>query len=143
MQLKNVMTRDVEVISPDATIAEAASKMSTLNIGLLPVCDGNRLCGTLSDRDVTVRATAVGRDAKTTKVRDVMSPGVVYCFEDQDVDEAAKIMAEKQIRRLIVLDRTKNLVGIVSLGDLAVDAGDEQLIARTVEGISEPSEPTR
>lgn len=143
MKLKDIMTPNVEVIAPDATVEEAASKMKQLNVGMLPVCDGNRLKGMLTDRDVTVRATAAGREPKTTKVGEVMTPDVVYCFEDQDVGEAAKLMADKQIRRLVILNRNKDLVGIVSLGDLAVDSGDETLIARTVEGISEPSEPMR
>lgn len=143
MRLKDIMTPNVEVISPDATLEEAASKMKQLNVGTLPVCDGDRLRGILTDRDITVRATAAGREPKTTKVRDVMSRDVVYCFEDQEVNEAAKLMAEKQVRRLVILNRNKDIVGIVSLGDLAVDTGDEQLIARTVEGISKPSEPTR
>lgn len=143
MKLKDVMTPNVEVIGPDASIEEAATKMRTLNVGLLPVCDGNRLQGVVTDRDLALRAIAAGRDPKATKVRDVMTPDVVYCYEDQDVQEAARVMTEKQIRRLVVLDQNKRLVGIVSLGDLAVDAGDESLIARTVGGISEPSEPNR
>lgn len=143
MQLKDVMTRDVQVICPDATIEEAASMMKKLNVGTLPVCDNNRLVGMVTDRDLTIRGTAAGGSPQTTKVRDVMTPGIVYCFEDQDVSEAAKLMTDKQIRRLVVLDRNKKLVGILSLGDLAVDTHDEHLISRAVEGISEPSEPTR
>src|SRR5512138_1557443 len=116
MQLRDVMTRNVEIISPEATLAQAAEKMRQLNVGPLPVCDGRRLQGMITDRDVTVRATAEGSDPRATKVRDVMTPGVVYCFEDQDVREAAQLMQQKQIRRLLVLDRNKDLVGIVSLG---------------------------
>jgi CBS domain-containing protein len=143
MQLKEVMTRDVEVIHPNASLAEAADKMGALDVGPLPVCDGYRLVGMITDRDIAVRATAAGRDPKTTRVRDAMTEDVVYGFEDQDVREAARIMEEKQIRRLVVLDRDKRLVGIVSLGDLATDAGDDRLSGEVLERVSEPAEPDR
>ena len=143
MQLRDVMTRDVEVIHPDAPIEEAAAKMKALNVGPMPVCDGDRLLGMLTDRDITVRATAAGRDPKATKAREVMTPDVAYCFEDQDVKEAARLMEEKQIRRLVVLNRDKRLVGIVSLGDLAVETGDERMAGEVVERVSEPARPER
>jgi CBS domain-containing protein len=143
MQLKEIMTRDVEVIHPNATLDEAAGKMDALNVGPLPVCDGDRLVGFLTDRDITVRSTAAGNDPKTTKVRDVMTGEVVYCFEDQEVHEAARLMDEKQIRRLVILNRAKKLVGIVSLGDLAVETGDDRLSGDVLEGVSTPSEPDR
>jgi CBS domain-containing protein len=141
------MTLHVEVIHPDATLHEAAEKMKSLDVGPIPVCDGDRLVGMVTDRDITVRATAEGRDPNTTRVRDVMTPDIIYCFEDQDVEEAARIMGEQQIRRLVVLNRDKRLVGIVSLGDLAVytdqdDMGAEEL-SETLSGVSEPSEPQR
>jgi CBS domain-containing protein len=143
MQLNEVMTRDVEVIHPNATLEEAAERMDALNVGPLPVCDGDRLVGMLTDRDITVRATAAGRDPKTTRVREVMTQDVVYAFEDQDVREATRLMEEKQIRRLVVLDRDKRLVGIVSLGDLAVETGDDRTTGEVLERISTPSEPDR
>jgi CBS domain-containing protein len=124
MQLKDVMTPGVEVIAPEASIYEAAEKMSHLDIGPLPVCDGERLIGMLTDRDITVRAVAAGRDPLTTKVREVMTPDVVYGFDDQDIQDAARLMAQYQIRRLPVLNRSKQLVGMVALGDLAVHPGD-------------------
>jgi CBS domain-containing protein len=93
--------------------------MKALDVGALPVCDGERLVGMITDRDITLEATAQSRDPVTTLVRDCMRPEVIYCFEDEDVDEAERIMQEKQIRRLPVLTREKRLVGIVSLGDLA------------------------
>jgi len=139
MKLKDIMTRKVEVVSPDSTLQDAAAKMKGIDVGPMPVCDGDRLVGMLTDRDITVRAVAAGRDPRTTKVRDVMTPEVVWCFEDQDIREAAKVMQEKQIRRLVVLNRDKRLTGIVSLADLAVDTGDTKLAGRTVEEISEPS----
>jgi CBS domain-containing protein len=143
MQLKQIMTRDVEVIHPNATVEEAAEKMESLNVGPLPVCDGDRLVGMVTDRDITVRATAVGVDPGQVKVRDVMTPDVVYAFEDQDVREAARLMERHQVRRLVVLNRDKRLVGIVSLGDLAEATRDEKLSGEILEGVSEPSEPNR
>lgn len=117
--------------------------MATLDVGMLPVCTGDQLVGMLTDRDITVRATAQGRDPKTTKVHEVMTPEVLYVFEDDDVSEAAQVMTAQQIRRLVVLDQAKKLVGIVSLGDLAVHTGDTQQAGETLEGVSEPSEPQR
>jgi CBS domain-containing protein len=137
------MTRDVQVVAPDATIREAAALMKALDIGPLPVCDGRTLLGVVTDRDLAVRATAEGRDPNTTRVREVMSAGVVTAFEDDDVRDAAKLMQREQIRRLLVLSRDKLLVGIVSLGDVATEAGDAKLAGRTLEEISEPSEPAR
>ncbi|MFL5802536.1 MAG: CBS domain-containing protein [Roseiflexaceae bacterium] len=143
MQIKDVMTREVEVIHPDATLEEAAAKMDALNVGSLPVCDGDRVLGVITDRDITVRATAVGGDPTMARTRDAMTAQVIYGFEDQDVTDAARLMNEHQIRRLIVLNRDKRLVGIVALGDLAVDTGDEQLAGATLKQVSEPAEPDR
>ena len=142
MQIKDVMTREVEVIRPDATLEDAAAKMDALNIGSLPVCDGDRVLGMITDRDITVRATAVGGDPTAIRTRDVMSADVIYGFEDQDVKDAAKLMREAQIRRLIILNRDKRLVGIVALGDLAVDS-DAQMAGKTLKQVSEPAEPDR
>jgi len=143
MLLRDIMTINVEVIHPDATLKEAADMMKSLNVGPIPVCDGQRLQGMVTDRDITVRATAEGWDPNTTRVRDVMTPDVVYCFEDQDVRDAARMMEEHQIRRLIVLDRNKDLVGIVSLGDMAVYTADDEETGEVLERVSEPSEPRR
>ncbi|MCG3117770.1 MAG: CBS domain-containing protein [Candidatus Manganitrophus sp. SA1] len=143
MQLKEIMTEEVEVVHPDASLKDSATKMKELNVGVLPVCDGERLVGTLTDRDITVRATAEGRDPTNTKVREVMTQEVVYAFEDQDVKEAAQLMEQKQIRRLMVLNRQKRLTGIVSLGDLAVDTKDRKLSGEVLERVSEPAKPQR
>jgi CBS domain-containing protein/sporulation protein YlmC with PRC-barrel domain len=143
VQVKDIMTRKVEVVHPEGTLWEAAQKMASLDVGMLPVCSGDQLVGTLTDRDITVRATAEGRDPKTTKVHEVMTPEVVYVFEDDDVSQAAQIMTAQQIRRLVVLDKAKKLVGIISLGDLAVHTGDTHQAGETLEGVSEPSEPQR
>jgi CBS domain-containing protein len=143
MQLKDIMTANVEVIHPDAPLQEAAQKMAGLDVGPLPVCDSERLVGMLTDRDITVRATAEGRDPKTTKVREVMTRQVIYAFEDQGVTEAARLMEEHQIRRLVVLNRDQRLAGIVSLGDLAVHTDNERLPGEVVERVSQPAEPQR
>jgi CBS domain-containing protein len=143
MQLKDIMTPDPLVLSPETTLTEAAQRMRDLDSGVMPVGERDRLVGMLTDRDITVRATAEGRDPNTTPVREVMTPDVVYGFEDDDVQEAAKTMEEHQIRRLIVLNRDERPVGIVSLGDLAVHAPDDRLPGEVTEAVSEPSEPAR
>jgi len=144
MQLKEIMTPQVEVVRPDASLQEAAEMMMKLDVGPLPVCDGQRLVGMLTDRDITVRGTAQGRDPKTTQVQEVMTPDVIYCFEDQDVEDAADLMEEHQIRRLVILNRDKKLVGIVSLGDLALEADEEDLDdAEVGEVLEQISQPTR
>lgn len=137
MQVKEVMTPGVECTQPAATLREAAQRMKDLDVGPLPVCgDDDRLAGIITDRDLVVRAVAEGRDPATTLVRDVMTPKIIYCFEDHDIAEAARLMEENQVRRLVVLNRDKRLVGILSLGDLAVDTGDEQLAGHTLEAVS-------
>src|SRR5262245_8906083 len=142
MRVSEVMTGNVECVRPDTSVQEAARKMKELDVGPLPVCgDDDRLAGILTDRDIAVRAVAEGRDARTTKVRDAMTPEVIYCFEDQDVKEASRLMKEHQVRRLIVLDRNKRLVGIISLGDLAVETGDQRMAGATVQAVSEPAQP--
>jgi len=143
MKVNEVMTQRAECIRPDASLQEAAERMRTLEVGSLPVCDNDRLVGMLTDRDIIVRSVAAGHDPKADHVRDAMTPQVHYCFENQDVTEAAKLMREYQIRRLPVLTSDKRLAGIVSLGDLAVEDGNVQLVGETLEGISEPSSPQR
>jgi CBS domain-containing protein len=143
MQLQEIMTPGVEVISPDATIQEAAQKMQRLDVGPLPVCDGDQLVGMLTDRDITVRAVAEGCDPTTTTVREVMSPDLVYGFADQEVQDATRLMEQYKIRRLPVLNRQKRLVGIVALGDLAVSPGNQPLAGEVLEQVSAPAEPRR
>jgi CBS domain-containing protein len=143
MKISDIMSRDVEIVHPDNIIQEAAGKMKTLNIGSLPVCENRRLLGVITDRDITVRAVAAGQDPSTTKVSDAMTPELIYCFEDESVKEAAKLMERYQIRRLPILNREKHLVGIVSLGDLAVETGKDKLSGEVLEEISEPVKPKR
>jgi CBS domain-containing protein len=118
MQLKSVMKRSVEVIAPDTPLREAARKMSVHNVTVLPVCEGRRIVGLLTARDLTVRATSQGCDPQTTKVRDVMSFPAICAREGQNVNEAADLMQKRQLRRLPVLNRQKHLVGMVFLSDL-------------------------
>ena len=143
MQLRDIMTRDSLVLSPETTLKEAAQRMRDLDSGVMPVGENDRLAGMLTDRDITVRATAEGKDPNSTPVREAMTPEVVYGFEDDDVREAAKKMEQHQIRRLIVLNRDERPVGIVSLGDLAVHAPDDRLPGGVTEAVSEPAEPAR
>jgi len=143
MHVSEVMTRGAECIGPGATLQEAAERMKALDVGALPVCDNDRVVGMLTDRDITVRATAEALPPRLGQVRDVMTPDVLYCFEDQDVTEAARLMQENQVRRLVVVNRDKRLVGIVSLGDLAVATRDEHLVGGDLEGLSETATPRR
>ena len=143
MIVRDIMTRDVEVVHPDSVIQEAAGKMASLDVGSLPVCDNRRLIGVVTDRDIAIRAVAEGRDPKNTKVSEAMTPELIYCFEDEGVQEAVKLMERYQIRRLPILNREKQLVGIVSLGDLAVEIGNERLSGTVLEEVSEPSRPNR
>ena len=139
MRVKDVMTRDVEVVAPTARLDEAAAKMRALNIGSLPVCDGERLVGMLTDRDIAVRSTAQSQHPGTVTVRAVMTPDAVYCFEDQDVAEAAEVMKQHEIRRLVVLDRGKKLAGIVAVDALAVEARAEVRAGEAVRGAAQPT----
>src|SRR5690348_6539573 len=138
MLIRDIMTRDVEVARPQDSLKQAAQRMRELDIGLLPVCDGDRLLGMLTDRDITIVATAEGTDPTDTVVGDVMTPDVVYAFEDQPVEEAAKLMEEKKVRRLVILSRQKRLAGVLSLGDLAEKAHDQRLSGEVLEKVSEP-----
>ena len=138
MKVNEIITHDPQVIRPETALIEAAQKMKSRDIGMLPVCDGDRLVGVITDRDITVRGVAQGCDPKTARVQEVMTPEVIYCFDDEDVKEAAKKMEEKQVRRLPVLNREKRLVGIVSLGDLAVRTGKEKLAGEVLERVSKP-----
>lgn len=137
-QLKDLMSRDVQVISPDMSIREAAIKMRDGDFGMLPVGKDDRMIGTLSDRDIAIRAVANGMDADT-KVCDVMSEGIAWAYEDDSVEQAANIMSEWQVRRLPVVNRAKRLVGIVALGDFAVESSDIQPVVEALSEISQPA----
>ncbi|MDP1889403.1 MAG: CBS domain-containing protein [Gemmatimonadaceae bacterium] len=137
-KLKDVMSRDVQVISPDETIKEAAQHMRKGNFGMMPVGEDDRMIGAISDRDIAIRAVADGKGPSTT-VREVMSAGIVWAFEDDSVDDAVKIMSEHQIRRLPIVNADKRLVGIVALGDFAVVRSDIEAAGEALAEISKPS----
>ena len=142
MKIKDVMTRAVETVRPDQTLQEAATKMKSLDVGPMPVTEGDRLVGMITDRDIVVRGVAEGRDSRTAKVRDAMTSNVVCCKEDDDVKDAARQMKDRQIRRLVVVDAQQRVAGIVSLGDIAVDTSDEKMSGRVLEEVSKPSHQT-
>lgn len=136
MRVCDAMTPSVQLCTPQDSIRDAAEAMTALNVGLLPVADNDRLVGMISDRDIATRGVAMGRGPDAL-VRDVMTTDVKYCFEDQDLDEITRNMADIQVRRLPVLNRDKRLVGIIALGDIAVSkAGDGATTALC--GISQP-----
>jgi CBS domain-containing protein len=138
MKLSEIMTREVQILQPDDTLSFAAQKMRDHDIGFLPVCDGDTLMGVLSDRDIAIRALSDGMDIKVMLGRDLMTTPAIYCFDDQDVTEAAKVMGENQIRRLVILGReNERVVGVISLGDL-VRKGITDLSGQVLQRVSEP-----
>ena len=120
MQLREIMTTEVEVIRPETCVSEAAQKMRSLDVTALPVCEGRRLVGMVNDRNITSRATAYGHDPNTTPVRQYMSSDLICCFEDQDIKEAEELMRQRRVRRLPILTREKQIAGTVALDDLAI-----------------------
>jgi len=143
MRVGEIMTRGAECTYPDATVREAAVRMQALDVGVLPVRDNDRLVGMLTDRDLTIRTTAAGADPNAAHVRDAMTPEVHFCYEDQEASAAARQMKDWQVRRLPVLDRSMRVVGVISLGDLAVETRDDRLAGNTLEAIAEPARPNR
>lgn len=143
MRLTDVMTRNPEAVSPDTSVFEAAEKMKSLDVGFLPVCEGKKVSGVVTDRDIVLRLVAEGRDPQSTPVRDVMTTGVETLPEDADVDEAVALMEREQIRRIVVTDGGSGCVGVVSLGDLAVKTHDDARCGHALEEVSEPAAPRR
>ena len=140
--IKEVMTRGVEVISPEESLQRAAQLMDELNVGALPVCSGPELVGMITDRDITVRATAAGLEPAQHVVREVMTEQTRWCTEDQTTDDVMKQMGDVQIRRLPVLNERHEVVGIVSLGDLAIrQSAHTDAVLRDVSWPSEPDRP--
>ena len=139
MRVAEAMTRDVRIASPDQTISDAASLMAQCDAGAIPVGENDRLVGLITDRDIAVRAVAAGK-GPNTPVRDVMSREVKYCFEDEDLQHVAKNMAEIRVRRLPVVSRDKRLVGIVSLGDIALTEG-KKIAGEAISGVSKHGGP--
>ena len=139
MQIQQVMSRNVHVVTPDTSIVEAARQMRNQDAGALPVGAGDRLVGMITDRDIAVRAVAAERF--DTTVSDMLSEHVYYCFEDEELERAANLMSEHQVRRLPVVNRDKRLVGIVSLGDLSEVDDDSAGVA--LADISEQNDAPR
>jgi CBS domain-containing protein len=133
MLVRDVMTPHAETVGPEDTVQEAALKMRNLNVGALPVVTGERLLGMITDRDIAVRAAALGKDPVHTHVREAMTPQAVWCFEDQDTVEAAHVMEAMAVRRLMVLDRQDHLVGMLSVDDLAAVARQERLAGEVID----------
>ncbi len=139
MNVSEMMETNVDITSPDATIREAAVRMRDDDVGALPVGENDRLIGMVTDRDIAVRGVADGKEPDRCTVREVMSEEVYYCYEDEDAERAAEVMAEHKIRRLPILNRDKRLVGIIALADLArAHVGEAAL-----EGVSEPTAAAR
>ncbi|MES2941153.1 MAG: CBS domain-containing protein [Pseudomonadota bacterium] len=139
-----IMTRGVRSLTPNDTVVRAAQAMDELNVGVLPVCEGDKLVGMVTDRDIVVRGVAQECEPRSTRLADVMSTNVRCAREGDDVDEVLGRMAEQQIRRMPVVDDNERLVGIVSLGDIAAkDPGDEMEVAMSLGDISTPAEPDR
>lgn len=136
MNISEVMSRNVRITSPEDTLQHAAQMMKDIDAGVLPVGENDRLVGMLTDRDITVRAVALGK-VPDTCVREVMSPDIKYVYDDESLEDAARNMGELQVRRLPVLNRDKKLVGIVSLGDVALRKKDTA--GEALKEVSEPS----
>jgi len=136
MKVSDLMTRDVQLIEPTQTIRDAAKLMADMDAGIMPIREGDRLVGMITDRDIAVRAVAEGK-GPDTPIREVMTEDVKYCYEDDDTEDVARNMADIQVRRLPVLTREKRLVGIISLGDMAMSDGSSR-VGEAVAGISQP-----
>ena len=141
-QVADVMTGGVRTLSPDNTIVEAAQAMQELDVGAIPICQGNQVVGVVTDRDIVIRAIAQNRPVGSTLLRDVMSTQVKCIYEDDDLDEVTAKMQQSQIRRLPVLDREGKLIGMLSLGDLAAKVGSDHAAEALVD-ISKPARPAR
>lgn len=141
MKILEVMTPAPETISPEESLQRAAQMMDDLNVGILPVCDGDRLVGVVTDRDIAVRAAAAGRAPGVATVSEAMTEETRCCFEDDDVAAAENVMRNHQLRRIPVIDHDQRLKGIVSLGDLA--AAKAEGISETMEDVSQPPYPDR
>ncbi len=143
MLVKDIMTQSVETIDADAYLIQAARKMKSLEVGALPVIEKGQVVGIITDRDITIRGVAAGKNPSTTQVREVMTPGAFKCYDDDDIHDAAEMMENKGIHRLLVLNADNEPVGFVSLADFAVKSHDERLAWEILEKISEPASPQR
>jgi CBS domain-containing protein len=136
MQAKDLMTPVVTCLAPETRIQEVAQTMKSMDIGFVPVCEKDRLVGTVTDRDIVLRAVAEGKDLQRCTARDLMTSKVLWCYDDQSAEEVARYMSHQEVRRVVVLDRSKRLVGVISIGDLA-KRGDQNKAGQAIRDIAE------
>lgn len=141
MQVKEIMTTQIEFAEADETVISAAKMMNDFNIGAIPVKQGDRMIGIITDRDIVTRLLAQGKDPSSTSVREIMTEGLFCCSQDDSIEDAIRTMEDQQVRRLIVCDQEDRPVGILSLGDIATKYGQFELAGEALEMISEPSKP--
>ena len=135
MKIREIMTTNVECVPPETGVPELARKMKALDVGFIPVCENDRLAGTVTDRDIVIRCLGEGKDAGSCKVSDIMTMDVFWCFEDQNVEDVAEKMRDKDVRRMLILNKDKRLVGVVSIGDIA--KVEEHETGKTLKDITE------
>jgi len=136
MKLKQIMAQNVETVEPDATLQETAEKMKRRNVGVLPVVEGKKPIGVITDRDITLRAVASGADVTKTKVREVMTRELYFAYEDQTINEACELMEKNKVRRLIVLNREAGLAGVLSLNDVTIKGKETKRSAQVIRRIA-------
>ena len=136
MLAKDVMSKKPEFLPPTATLKEAADQMRTHDYGFIPVGENDRLIGVVTDRDITIRAIAEGKDPSKTSLRDIMTKGISFCLDTDGLDKVAQKMETLQVRRLVVLDKDKRMVGILSLGDVATKCKDAKLCSELADAVS-------
>ena len=135
MKVREIMTTNVECVSPETNAVQLSQKMKTLDVGFNAICETDRLMGTVTDRDIVIRGIASGRDLNTCTARDIMTQDVFWCFEDDDVKDVAQKMSNKEVRRMLILNEEKRLVGVVSLGDIS--KVEEKQSGKTLKDITE------
>ena len=136
--LREVMTTPAQCLGSDTSLRDIAAKMKELDAGSIPICEKDRLVGMVTDRDIVIKTLGSGQDPDAVRAGDIMSSPIVYCYEDQALEDVARIMEVKQIRRLVVLNREKRLVGIVSLGDISLKGGSNAVSEEILEQVSKP-----
>lgn len=137
MRALDIMSKKPEFLPPETSLKEAASQMQSHDYGFIPIGENDRLIGAVTDRDMTIRGVAKGLDPNKTKIKDIMSEGIQYCYENDEVESIAKKMEELQIRRLVVLNEDKRMTGIISLGDIVTKCKDVELSAELTEAVSQ------
>lgn len=143
MEVRDIMSRDVKLISSSTMLDEAAAWMQKYDIGALPVVQDEETIGVITDRDVVIRAIAAGMDPRTTPVTEVMTTELACCHEHDSIEDAARIMEERQVHRLLVTDGTDKIVGILSISDLTLKIHNEHLVYEVLEQICEPAHSIR